>query len=113
MKKILIYALAALMLLGTVGMLASCGEPERVEATIVDGRYDPPIHVTWACPFIGINQGDIDAHPNGWTTADNDWTRLARSDYGIEMELIWDVAEYSTLKPGLTARFLQVRFPTF
>ncbi len=111
MKKFLVYALAALMLLGTVGMLASCGEPEKVEATIVDGRFDPPIHVTWACPFIGINQGDIDKHPNNWTTADNDWTRLARDEYGIEMELIWDVAEWSTYRDRLNGQILAGQIP--
>ena len=113
MKKILIYALAALMLLGTVGMLASCGEPERVEATIVDGKYDPPINITWACPFIGINQGDIDKHPNNWTTADNDWTRLARDEYGINMELIWDVAEWGVYRERLNGQILAGQIPDF
>ncbi|MBQ2946048.1 MAG: hypothetical protein IJD95_05750 [Clostridia bacterium] len=95
MKRILAIILTAVMLVGCIGILASCGAPE-VQSTIVDGKFDPAITITWAYPFVGSGQETVDHHKDAdgnpdWTTADTSWTRLAQEQYGIKMKLEWEI----------------------
>lgn len=96
-KRITAILLTVVMLIGCLGMLASCTEPE-IQSEVIDGKYSPTVKVTWAYPFVGSGQETVDHHKDAdgnpdWTTGDTSWTRLAKSNYGIDLKLEWEIHE--------------------
>ena len=118
MKKLISVLLALAMLLGLVAALSACGGEEDVVSEIIDGRFEPPIRITWAYPFIGSGQETIDAHrdKNGnpdWTNGDTSWTRYARDHYGIKMTLEWEVNEAGAFMQRLNNQIFLGEIPDF
>ena len=118
MKKVFSILLTVVMLLGLVSVLAGCGEDDNVVSEIVDGKFDPPIRITWAYPYIGSGQETVDAHRDkdgnpDWTNADTSWTRLAREEYGIKMNLEWEVNESGAFMERLNNQIFLGEIPDF
>ncbi|MBQ3824111.1 MAG: hypothetical protein II808_02760, partial [Clostridia bacterium] len=118
MKKLISVLLVLAMLLGLAAALSACGGEEDVVSEIIDGRFEPPIRITWAYPFIGSGQETIDAHrdKNGnpdWTNGDTSWTRYARDHYGIKMTLEWEVNEAGAFMQRLNNQIFLGEIPDF
>ena len=53
------------------------------EAEKTDGKYDPPIEMTFA---VGRVDSDVN-FPDGQTTKDNQWTRKVEEELGIKLDI--------------------------
>lgn len=118
LKRFFTLLVTAVMLLGLMGIFASCGNGGTVKAEVIDGKYVPSVTVTWAWPCIGSSMAELERHTDkdgnfDWTPGDTSWTKYAKENYGINLKLEWDIFDYGAFIGKLNNSILIGEIPDF
>ncbi|MBS4205446.1 extracellular solute-binding protein [Lederbergia citrea] len=85
-KNLLVIILIAILIAGCTNKKTATSKKspsDTPQAEKVNGKYDPPIEMTFA---VGRVDSDVN-FPDGQTTKDNQWTRKVEEELGIKLDV--------------------------